>query len=88
MQNLKQIIDEIKDLKKDATHKSALRIFNLLGNNKKLFIKIIDQHNFEFILKDFEKIAYKNPTAISDARGLEEFNKLCENLLFHCNRLV
>lgn len=87
-QKTKQIIEEIKELRIEASHKSALRIYNLLENNKKLFLEVIDKNNFEFLLSDFQEVSYKNPSDFNTLRSLEQFNKLCENLLFHCSRIV
>lgn len=87
-QKIKQIIEEIEELRIEATHKSALRIYNLLENNKKLFEDVIDKNNFKFLLSDFEEVSYKNPSDFNTPRAIEQFNKLCENLLFHCSRIV
>ncbi|MES2678751.1 MAG: hypothetical protein V4635_02650 [Bacteroidota bacterium] len=88
MQKIKQIIDEIRQLKAEPTHRSALRIYSLMENNKKLFVEVIDISDFNYLLSGFENISYKSPSEITTARGVEEYNKLCENLLFHCNRVV
>jgi hypothetical protein len=88
MQKIKQIIEEIRQLKTEPTHRSAMRISSLMENNKKLFEAVIDPSDFNYLLSGFESMSFKSPAEISTARGVEEYNKFCENLLFHCNRVV
>ncbi|HOZ86438.1 MAG TPA: hypothetical protein PL029_01710 [Bacteroidia bacterium] len=88
MQKIIQIIDEIRQLKAEPTHRSAMRICSLMENNKKLFVEVIDPSDFNYLFSGFENLSFKNHSEISTARGVEEYNKFCENLLFHCNRIV
>jgi len=88
MTRIKQIIDEIAQLKNESTHRSALRIFSLMENNKKLFLEFMDVSDFNYLLSGFEKLSEKKPNDLSSPAGHEEYQRFCANLLFHCSRLV
>ena len=88
MQQVKQVIDEIRDLKKEPSHKSSLRIFSLMENNKKQFSEIMDPVDYLYLLSGFENVSSKSPGEFKFDRCIEEYNQLCENFLFHCNRVV
>ncbi len=88
MHKINQIIDEIRTLKTDPSHKSALRISNLLENNKKEFLAVVEAPDFRYLLLGFENLSYKNPQEFKFGECINEYNQLCENFLFHCTRLL
>ena len=87
-QRIKQIIDEIRELSKEPTHKSAHRIHSLMENNKKGLIEIMDENDVNYLLSGFENVSHKNPSEFKSQSGVDEYNKLCGNFLFHCNRVI
>jgi len=87
-QRIIQVIDEIRELTTEPTHRSALRIHSLMENNKKGFIEIMDLNDFNFLLTGFENLSYKNPSEFKSQSGVDEYDKFCGNFLFHCNRVV
>jgi len=88
MHKINQIIDEIRTLKTEPSHKSALRISNLLENNKKEFLAVVEAQDFRYLLLGFENLSYKNPQEFKFGECINEYNQLCENFLFHCTRLL
>lgn len=88
MQRISQIIEEIKDLKKEATHRSALRISGLLENNKKLFLEKIDADAFNHLLSGFEDIANTSPKEQNTEAYRENYQKNHDSLSFYLNRII
>lgn len=81
------VLEEIKDLKNEATHRSALRIFNLLENNKEKLSKIFEPDFFKAVLTGFESLAYESPAHSKSADFKDQYNKLYEIFLYRINRL-
>ena len=88
MARLEQLIDEIKGLRNETNHRSALRIVNLLQNNKKLFLTGMEEDYLKMAIKNFERqcdspsIHYNTPEYIRD------YNKYYESLMFYLNRII
>ena len=61
MERIRQIIEEIKELEKEPTHRSTLRICSLLDNNRKLFLEKMEADNFQHVLSGFEALSEKSP---------------------------
>jgi hypothetical protein len=87
MAMLEQLIEEIKELKNEVNHRSALKIFSILDNNKKLFIEKMDPDYFAAILKNFEDISYSSPKEYGTENYKREYQKYFESLSFHLNRI-
>ncbi|MCW3078353.1 MAG: hypothetical protein JWO32_2962 [Bacteroidetes bacterium] len=81
------IIEEIKDLKNDPTHRSALRIFNLLDNNKEKFLTRFEADFFKNVHSGFEGLAYASPANSGSSDFKNQYNKLFEMFLYRINRL-
>lgn len=81
------ILDEIKDLKADPSHRSALRIFYLLDNNKSKFLEKFDPDVFNNMLSGFESLAYESPANATTSAFKEQYNKLHQTFEYQLNRL-
>jgi hypothetical protein len=88
MARLDQIIKEIQELRQETSHRSALRIYNLLENNKKLFLEKIDPDYFNFITKNFENVSNVNPLEFTKEGFLREYQTYYESLMFHLNKII
>lgn len=88
MARLEQIIQEISELRQDRSHRAALRIYNLLENNKKLFLEKIEADYFNYILKNFESVSQASPLEFKNDTFLREYQTYCDSLMFHLNRIV
>ncbi|MEI8136666.1 MAG: hypothetical protein WCH21_04985 [Bacteroidota bacterium] len=88
MSKIEQLIEEIKDLKKETNHKSALQIYRLMDNNKKLFLENIDSADYNFMLSNFESLSYGNPKDYNTSGFIRDYEKYFESLLFHLNKIV
>ena len=88
MQLIKQVIEEIMGLEKEPTHKSAMRICNLLENNRKLFLERIAPDDFNLLFSRFESIAHKRPGEHSTADYADDFKKSHQALSFYLNRII
>lgn len=82
------IIDEIKELKKEPNHRSALKIVSLLESNHKLFLAKLDPQDYNFMLRNFEELAHTAPKDYNTAGFTREYEKHFESLLFHLNKIV
>jgi hypothetical protein len=81
------ILDEIKDLKNDPSHRSALRIFYLLDNNRTKFLEKFDADFIKNMISGFEGLAYESPANAASANFKEQYNKLHQAFEYQLNRL-
>lgn len=81
------IIEEIKELKNEPTHKSALRIYSLLENNKEQLLKKFEPDFFKNVLNGFENLAYESPSNTKGEGFKDQYNKLLETFLYRVNRM-
>jgi len=86
--NLHEIIDEINNLKTPSTHKAALDIFNLLENNRRLFLEKLDQSDFNSLLSGFETLAYAHPKEYATLSYGSDFERLKGSLQYHLNKIL
>lgn len=85
---LPEIIDEINHLQSPSKHKAALDIFNLLENNRRLFLEKLDHSDFNSLLSDFEALAYAHPKDYGSASYGSDFERLKGSLLYHLNKIL
>lgn len=88
MGRVEQIIDEIKELRNETNHRSALRIYNLLENNKKLFLEKMEPDNFKYLANSFEDLSEVATKEYNTPGFKRDYTKNFEGLLFHLNRIV
>ncbi len=81
------VLEEIKDLKNEPTHRSALRIFSLLDNNKEKLLKLFEADFFKALITGFENLAYESPANAKGADFKDQYNKLHEMFIYRANRL-
>lgn len=85
---LNEIIEEIINHKNPSAHKSSLDIYNLLENNKTLFLEKLDSYDFKGLLNGFETLAYAGPKEYATASYKNDYEKLYGLLLYHLNKIV
>lgn len=85
---INDIILEIKNYKNNSIHKSSLDIYNLLENNKHVFIDKIDADNFNHLLTNFENLSFENPKEYNTSSYKREFQTQYDLLLFYLDRIV
>ncbi|MDO8998701.1 MAG: hypothetical protein Q7W45_02970 [Bacteroidota bacterium] len=88
MSKIQQLIVELKDLKKESNHKSALHIYRLMENNKRVFLDKMDANDFNFIHSNFESLSYGNPKEYNTPSFIRDYEKYFESLMFHLNKIV
>ncbi|MBA3663617.1 MAG: hypothetical protein H0W61_05350 [Bacteroidetes bacterium] len=84
---MNNILEEIKDLKNDVTHRSALRIFNLLDNNRDKLLTRFEPDFFKNLHSGFESLAYGSPANSGSADFKNQYSKLIEMFLYRVNRM-
>jgi len=88
MRKIQQLIEEIKGLKMEANHKSALRVHTLLENNQKLFLEKMDPTDFNYLLRSFNDIVNSNARDYYTDRYKSAYTKQFELLLFHLDKII
>ncbi|MBA2612538.1 MAG: hypothetical protein H0U95_11240 [Bacteroidetes bacterium] len=88
MVRINGIIDDIKELKKEANYRSALKIAGLLENNRKLFLDKMDAQDYNFLLRNFEELSQTQPKDHKSATFIREYETRLESLLFHLNKII
>jgi len=85
---LLQIIDEIKTLKTQPTHKSTMDICRLLDNNKRLFIEKIDSDNFNHLYTNFEKLSQASAKDYNTPGYIRDYEQAHSILSFYVDRII
>lgn len=88
MARIDQLINEIKELRKESNHRSVLRIYNLLENNKKLFLEKMDAGTFNLILGNFENLSQVASKEYNTTGYVRSYENYFESLLFYLNRII
>lgn len=86
--NLHDLIEEITHLENPSRHKIALDIFNLLENNRILFLSKLDEGDFNSLLSGFEQLAYAHPKEYASDFYTAEFERRKASLLYHFNKIL
>lgn len=86
--NLHDLIEEITHLENPSRHKIALDIFNLLENNRALFLSKLDEGDFNSLLSGFEQLAYAHPKEYTTDSYKSEFERRRASLLYHFNKIL
>lgn len=88
MHKIQQLIEEIKELKTEANHKSALRVHTLLENNRQLFLQKMDPTDFNYLLRSFHDIVNSNARDYYTDGYKTVYTKQFELLLFHLDKII
>ncbi|HRD38314.1 MAG TPA: hypothetical protein PLC65_06755 [Bacteroidia bacterium] len=82
------LINEIHELKNTTPRKAAFDIYNILENNKTLFLGVLEHDVFNQILNDFEKIAYAAAAEFNSPHYKDDFSKAYNLLSFYLNKVI
>ena len=82
------LINEIQELGGATPRKAAFDIYNILENNKVLFVETMDKDTFAQILNAFEKMAYSSAAEFSTASYKDEFLKSYNLLNFYLGKVI
>jgi hypothetical protein len=88
MARIEQIIDEIKELKNEINHRSSLRIYHLLQNNKKLFLEKMDPDYLDLAIRNFENMCDTPSKDYNSPGYTRDYQKYHESLMFYLNRII
>jgi hypothetical protein len=86
--NIHELVEQLRNYKDQASHRSTMEIYNLLENNKTLFLKYIDPENFTPLLSNFEALSFSSPKDYATADYKREFQKLYDLLMFYSERII
>lgn len=85
---LRQIIDEIKSLKADPTHKATMDICRMLENNKRLFLQKIEEDNFNQVYSNFEHLSQSNSKDYHTSGYIRDYEQAHHLLSFYFDRIL
>ncbi len=83
-----QIINEIKTLKNNPTHKSTIDICRLLENNEVLFLEKIELDNYNHLIKNFEQLSQVNAKEYNTPNYINDYEKAHSILSFYVDRVI
>jgi len=83
-----ELAEQLKDHKTEINHKSTLKVYNLLENNKKVFLQKMEADSFKMLLKNFENLANENPKEYTSESYKREHEKSFELLLFYLDKII
>lgn len=84
---IKDIILEIEKHQNTSIRKSVIDIFRLLENNKHEFLNHLDEHDYNFLLRNFENLANTHPKDYETENFKREYLTHYNLLLFYLNRV-
>ena len=87
MNRLDQLINEIQGYKGNVNQRTAIQIYNILENNKTLFLSKVEKENFTPVLKDFERLSNASYLQSTSAEYKREYQRAYDLLAFHLNRI-
>lgn len=87
MSRLDQLIEEIRELRHETNHRAALRILNLLENNKKLFAEKVDEDYLNLSIRNFELLCDTPSREYNTPGYVRDYQKYYESLMFYLNRV-
>lgn len=87
MSRLDQLIGEIRELKNETNHRAALRILQVLENNKKLFSEKIEEDYLQLAIRNFETLCDTPSRDYHSASYIRDFQKYYESLMFHLDKV-
>lgn len=82
------LINEIHELSRNTPRKAAFDIYNILENNKTLFVSAMDPDTFHQILNQFEKMAYAGAIEFNSPQYKDEFRKTYNLLSFYLGKII
>jgi hypothetical protein len=85
---MERLFEEIKELKNDPSHKSALRIYKILENNRRIFTAKIDAELYDLMLSNFDELAHTQPGKYFTADFKDEFLRHYEMLYYNLNKVI
>jgi len=85
---LPQLINEIKELKTQQTHRSCLTIARLLENNRTMFLQNMEADNFNHVYNAFERLSETNPKEYNTVDYRSEYEKTHALLMFYLDRIL
>jgi hypothetical protein len=85
---LPQIINEIKDLKDQPTHRSCMIIFGLLEKNRNRFLQNMDPDDYNSVHKLFERLSEASLNEYSSAQYRSDYDRAHNLLLFYLDRII
>lgn len=88
MQRIMQLVEEIRGLRNEAHHRSALRIAQLLEHNRKLFLDKMDRDDLDHLGRMFNAVADTPSREFGTAGYRENFMRAYELLMFHLEKII
>lgn len=85
---IQELADQLRELKHEVNHRSTLKVYNLLENNKKVFLQKMEADSFGMLLKGFENLANENPKEHKSENYRREYEKNFELLLFYLDKII
>lgn len=83
-----QIIDEIKGLKNEPTHKSVMDICRMLENNKRQFLDKLDPENFKQVYTNFENLSQSQARDYDTPGYIREYETAHHLFSFYFDRIL
>jgi len=88
MMRIQDLIGELNELRRGNPRKSSIDIYNLLENNRNLFLQKMDHDNFHHLHKSFEALSNAHSNEYHSASFKDEFQKNCGLLAFYLDKIL
>ena len=86
--NIHALVEQLRNYRGKINHRSTLDIYNLLENNKQVFLKYIEAESFEPMRSGYETLSYSSPREYNSPDYQREFQRLYELLMFYAERII
>lgn len=88
MQKVRQLVEEIRELREEVNHRAALRICAILENNRRLFLEKMDADDFTYLLRLFQEIADTPARDFGTDYYKDNYRRSFGLLLFHLDKII
>ncbi|MBS1635332.1 MAG: hypothetical protein JST26_05370 [Bacteroidetes bacterium] len=82
------LIEEIRQLKDKPVHTSTMAIYNMLENNRTLFLQRMDPSDFSHLVGKFESLSQEKPGNYGSSGYTREYEQAFSILWFYLDRII
>lgn len=85
---LPELIEEIKVLRQQPSHKSTMDICRMLENNRKKFLEKMDEYDFNMVFSNFEDLSNSHPTEYGSESYKRSYEQAHSIMSFYFDRIL
>jgi hypothetical protein len=88
MSRIHQLINEIKEIGAEPSHRNAIQIYKILDGNSSLFASRLETENFSPILNNFENLASASAREFNSSSFANDYSRNFQLLSFYLEKVL